>query len=111
MNKTEEAYVNAPVDFQSSQERDAYIIDNAEFFTVAFRIGTDKKAVPYKDLETAISAAGAAANFLKRNVLIYGVLGPLQAYVGAVHYNKDNLEFVPGRDGKVKDEIPKKTSG
>lgn len=99
----EEAYINAPVNFKSSKERDSYIIDHASYFTVAFRINYDKKVFPYKDLETAISKAAAAANYLKRNVLIYAVLEPLQAYVGAVHYDKGELTFHPGRDGEVKE--------
>lgn len=98
----EAALLDMPVGI-CGPDRDAYIIDHASYFTVAFRVGYDKQAVPYNDLETTLSKAAAAANYLKRNVLIYAVLGPFQAYVGAVHYNNGELVFVPNRGGKVKE--------
>jgi len=87
---------------QTTQEHDDYIIKHASHFTVTFRWGMRQTTLECPNLDTSKAKAMVAANILRKNVLIYAVSGPLQAYVGAMHYNKDGVVFVPGRDGKVR---------
>ncbi len=62
--------------FQSSEERTDFIRDNADYFTITWRQGRKNLRLEYGTLKAARIAAQISANFLKRNVLIYGVMCP-----------------------------------
>jgi hypothetical protein len=67
--------VQLPI-FESSEERTAFITENADYFTVTFRRNMKPYRYEFNDLETARLNAQFAANHLGRPVLIYGIICP-----------------------------------
>jgi len=82
----EAAILAMPVDI-CGPDRDAYITDNAEYYTIAYMKGGKKFRFEYLTIENAMFNAEFAAKFLQKGVLLYAVLGPYQAYIGTMTPN------------------------
>ena len=83
---------------QGALAREAYIRENADYYTVVFwHGGRNKRVGPYETLEAAQTQAGFAANYLKRPTMIYGVIlvpgtadnAYAESLVGVMHPDKE----------------------
>lgn len=74
-----------PADFKSSQERDDYFRDNAEYFTVVKKSGVGHyDRSEYKSLAEATAAAQTKATISGGGWMIYAVIGQQSAFVTSV---------------------------
>lgn len=73
-------------DFVSIRDRDAWMADNAEYFTVVRHLGPREgyERHEVKTLAEAVEMAGRMAKVAKRPYLIYAVVGELSAFVKSV---------------------------
>jgi len=72
--------------FESIEERDAWMISHADFFTVGRRLGPREgyERFETKTLAEAIDLAQTKANEVRRPYLIYAVSGPHDALVRVI---------------------------
>jgi hypothetical protein len=78
-------------DFESAQERTDYIRDNADHFTITFRLNLKNHTFEFMDLDTARMNAVLAAHALQRPVMIYAVLYPYDTWVENVTATNEQL--------------------
>ena len=72
-------------DFQTSDERDAYFRDHADFFTVVKKVGVGVyDRTEYKTLAEAMRAAHTKATISGGGWLVYAVIGEQSAFVASV---------------------------
>jgi hypothetical protein len=72
-------------DFKTSDERDAYFRDHADYFTLVKKTGVgvyDRSE--YKTLDAAIKAAHTKATISGGGWLIYAVIGEQSAFVAKI---------------------------
>lgn len=83
-------------DFQSSQERTDYIKNNADYFTISFRMGMRNNTFEFEDLDTARMNAVLSAMTLKQPVMIYAVIYPYDTWIESVKPTQDQInEYLP----------------
>ena len=76
-------------DFESIAERDAWMIANAEYFTVGRRLGP-REGYERHEVHTLDDAEKLAANLAKkanRIYMIYAIVGPHDCFVKSIHPN------------------------
>lgn len=73
--------------YGSSDERDRYMIDHADYFTVGRRLGPFRGYERYevKSLSEAENLAGRMATLSNKVYMIYAVAGIHDAFVKAIH--------------------------
>jgi hypothetical protein len=79
-------------DFKSIDERDKYITEHADYFTVGRRLGPFEgyERHEVKTLSEAENLAGRMANQTKKAYLIYAVAGFHDVFVKAIHPEQTN---------------------
>ena len=77
-------------DFKSSDERDQYFKDNADYFSLVAKHGVGRyDRTEYKTLEEAIKAAQTRQAVGGGGWMVYAIIGFQSAFVKAIPY-KDN---------------------
>lgn len=72
-------------DFKTSNERDAYFRDHADYFTVVKKTGVGHyNRSEYKTLDEALKAAHTKASISGGGWLIYAVIAEQSAFVASV---------------------------
>lgn len=87
-----EAWRTITQDFKSIDERDRFITEHADYFTVGRRLGPFEgyERHEVKTLNEAENLAGRMANKAKRAYLIYAVAGLHDCFIKAIHPEQQN---------------------
>jgi hypothetical protein len=67
--------------FTSQAEREKWLIENADYFTIVFRRNLRNRRLEVSDLKTADAYAKRISEDLKLNTLIYAVSGVSDTFV------------------------------